>query len=78
METQHTWWAKANCLDADPEMFFPVAGNNGLDAQKVCAQCTVVDECLQYAVDNEIEEGVWGGMSAAKRLRMRRQRSKAA
>lgn len=72
-ETQeHKWRENANCLDADPEIFFPIAGGNGLDAKKVCARCTVLDECLQYALRHQVEEGVWGGVSAVERERMRK------
>ena len=72
-ETQeHGWRGNANCLDADPEIFFPIAGGNGLDAKKVCARCTVLDECLQYALQHQVEDGVWGGVSAVERERMRK------
>lgn len=62
------WRLKAECLDADPEVFFPEAGSNGLEAKRICARCSVVDDCLQYALDNRIEEGVWGGKSGIERL----------
>lgn len=75
------WRLKAECIDADPEVFFPMPGNNGLDAKRICARCDVVDECLQYALENDIEDGVWGGKSGIQRLVMlgrRRERSVAA
>ena len=46
------WRDKSACLTVDPELFFPV-GNTGpaLDqiekAKQVCAQCPVVENCLQ-------------------------------
>jgi WhiB family redox-sensing transcriptional regulator len=72
MTEQHKWREKANCLDADPKIFFPIAGGNGLDAKKVCARCTVIDECLQYSLQHQVEDGVWGGVSAVERERMRK------
>jgi hypothetical protein len=27
----------------------------------VCAECPVGDACLEYAIRNEITEGLWGG-----------------
>jgi WhiB family redox-sensing transcriptional regulator len=78
---QHDWRLKAECLDADPEVFFPEAGNNGLAAKKICARCSVSEECLDYAMTHWITEGVWGGASAVQRERLRgwdRPRSKAA
>lgn len=65
--TTETWRDKAECLDADPDMFFPENGSNGLDAKAVCARCAVIDDCLQYALDNRISEGVWGGKSGIQR-----------
>jgi len=65
------WRTQAECLDADPEIFFPVAGGNGLDAKRVCARCPVIHDCLEYALEYEIDEGVWGGMSAVQRQKMR-------
>lgn len=62
------WRPKAECLDADPEVFFPIVGSNGLEAKRICARCPVIDECLQYALDNNIDDGVWGGMSVPQRL----------
>ena len=59
---------QAECLDADPEAFFPEAGGNGLEAKRICARCPVIDECLQYALDHRIDDGVWGGTSGIQRL----------
>jgi WhiB family transcriptional regulator, redox-sensing transcriptional regulator len=72
------WRENAACLDADPEIFFPVAGGNGLEAKRVCERCPVIEECLEYALDSEIEEGVWGGLSAIQRIYTLRKRRKAA
>lgn len=69
METD--WRQKAECLDADPEVFFPEAGSNGLAAKRICARCEVKQECLDYAMVNRIDDGVWGGTAAVERERMR-------
>jgi WhiB family redox-sensing transcriptional regulator len=39
-------------------------------ARRVCADCPVGDVCLQYALDHQIEHGVWGGASERARRRM--------
>jgi len=78
METESDWRLSAECLDADPEIFFPEAGGNGADAKKVCARCNVKQDCLNYAIANLIDEGVWGGTSAVERQRMRGLRKKVA
>jgi WhiB family redox-sensing transcriptional regulator len=46
-------------------------------AQRECAECSVRTECLEYALVNRIEHGVWGGVSERERRRIlqRRRRS---
>ena len=68
---QTDWRLKAECLDADPEVFFPILGSNGLEAKRICARCEVRDECLDYAMEHRIDDGVWGGTSAVERERLR-------
>lgn len=65
-----SWRAKAECLYADPDLFFPPPGGNGIYALRVCERCEVKRECLEYAIDNRIEEGVWGGTSGRIRDRV--------
>jgi WhiB family redox-sensing transcriptional regulator len=77
------WADWAICGETDPEAFFPEKGGSNRLAKRVCANCPVADECLAYAVENEIDFGVWGGLSARQRRGMwrsrnRQQRSKAA
>lgn len=55
-------------------MFFPVeaAMAYSKQAQSFCADCPVKAQCLQYAVDEQIDHGVWGGLSEFERRRNRR------
>lgn len=39
---------------------------------KFCASCEVRDDCLEYALAENIDVGVWGGESARERRRMAR------
>ncbi|MBW3577523.1 MAG: WhiB family transcriptional regulator [Actinobacteria bacterium] len=64
--------ADAKCLDADPEAFFPEKGGSTRDAKRICAACSVRDECLQYALRNDERFGIWGGMSERERRRLKR------
>jgi WhiB family redox-sensing transcriptional regulator len=40
----------------------------------VCEGCTVTEPCLEYALEQRIEHGVWGGCSERQRRRIRRER----
>ena len=55
-------------------MFFPADETEEatLEAKAICAECTVADTCLQYSVATNQAEGVWGGLDANERRRMRR------
>ncbi len=66
------WMADAKCLDADPDAFFPEKGGSTRDAKRICAACSVRDECLQYALGNDERFGIWGGMSERERRRLKR------
>jgi len=68
------WKDKAECLDADPDIFFPPEGVNIHQARAVCARCPVQEECLEYALKHNIEFGVWGGMSRKEREQIARKR----
>lgn len=68
------WMAQAACRDIDPAVFFPNDGLGVQAAQHICATCPVVAECLEYALDNRIDHGVWGGCSERERRRILRRR----
>jgi WhiB family redox-sensing transcriptional regulator len=74
------WWESAACLEADPELFFPVTANGpAMDeiarAKEVCAECRVRRQCLQFALATRQMHGVWGGTTEDERqLHVRRER----
>ena len=68
------WMAEAVCASADPEEWFPVKGASAHRAKRICSTCPVIDECLQFALDNN-ETGIWGGTSHSERLRVIRSAS---
>jgi len=73
------WMESANCSTADPEMFFPDQNSRwGLEkAQRICAECSVVAECLDYAQQYPDLLGIWGGLSQNQRARKRTDNRKA-
>lgn len=65
------WQKDAVCAQTDPEAFFPDRGGSSREAKKVCQSCTVREQCLQYALDNNERFGVWGGLTERERRRLR-------
>jgi WhiB family transcriptional regulator, redox-sensing transcriptional regulator len=39
--------------------------------QQLCAQCPVRTDCLGYAIDSNVKDGVWGGMGEDERAAYR-------
>jgi len=68
------WFARARCKEMNPEIFFPSDGIGVQIAQRICAECPVTAECLEYALEGKVEHGVWGGASERQRRRILRGR----
>ncbi len=60
------WTTRAVCAKSDPDALF-VTGAAQREAAKMCAGCPVRTECLADALDNQVEFGVWGGMTERQR-----------
>ena len=67
-----SWWHDALCAQTDPDLFFPENSASSAPAKKICAECTVREICLQYALDNDLRYGVYGGLSAVERRKLRK------
>ncbi|MGH3784747.1 MAG: WhiB family transcriptional regulator [Pseudonocardiaceae bacterium] len=67
------WRHRAKCRDVDPELFFPHPGETQLlaEARAVCADCPVIIQCREWALDTGQVFGVWGGVSAHELRLMR-------
>ena len=75
------WTAEGRCRGMDPQVFFPSDGLGVQAATAICRDCPVREPCLEYALVNRIQHGVFGGESERSReriLRRRRQRAAAA
>jgi WhiB family redox-sensing transcriptional regulator len=68
------WMAQGKCRDMDPAVFFPNDGIGVQIAQKACSECPVKVPCLEYALANRVDHGVWGGTSERERRRILRRR----
>jgi len=76
------WRHRAACRgEVYPDRFFPV-GTSGpallelADAKAVCARCPVVSECLDYAMANGLDAGVFGGLSEDERRSLKRRNAR--
>lgn len=63
----------AKCVDIDPEVFFP-EDNMGKEfnpaiwaAKEICFSCVHRQECADFAIDQEISDGIFGGMTPKER-----------
>lgn len=72
-ERPEQWMDSALCAEVATEVFFPEKGqvDRASIAKKLCASCDVAAQCLEYALRNEIEYGIFGGVTAVSRRRMR-------
>lgn len=74
MQMDTEWMAEGNCRNAPPAVFFPSDGVGVEAAKQLCVTCPVKSPCLEYALRNRIDHGVWGGTSERERRRILRQR----
>lgn len=67
------WMRDGNCHHMDTNVFFPGRGANAANraAKAICVGCPVRETCLDYALDNGIQHGIWGGKSERERRAMR-------
>jgi len=68
------WMADGLCRSESPSVFFPSDGVGVEVARRICFQCPVKEPCLEYALANGIDHGVWGGASERERRRIARRR----
>lgn len=45
-------------------------------ARELCSRCDVRVDCLQFALDQDITYGVWGGLSSYQRSQMNRKQTR--
>jgi WhiB family redox-sensing transcriptional regulator len=75
---EEAWQHHANCLESDPELFFPQRNENDLkslavlEAIRICSQCDVRDTCRQVALDSKHQYGIWGGTTPNQRTAISR------
>ncbi|WP_371551537.1 WhiB family transcriptional regulator [Streptomyces sp. NBC_00554] len=69
----HSWQERGRCHGMPAkeidELFFHAARDRAaIDAAKaICGSCPVKKACFDYALDNEIRHGMWGGLTEDER-----------
>jgi WhiB family redox-sensing transcriptional regulator len=76
------WRHAAACRGEDPELFYPIGGTGPAllqieDAKDVCRRCESIDRCLQFALEQGIDQGIYGGMSEDERRALKRRAARA-
>ncbi len=69
VDTDTRWMDNAKCNMDDGITWFADVGQSKLvaEAKAFCQNCPVQKRCLEWALNNEIPCGVWGGQSAHQR-----------
>jgi len=65
------WMDDALCRGRNDLDFFPEESYNAVAARAVavCNVCPVREDCLEFAVENGIRYGIWGGLNHPQRKR---------
>ncbi len=68
------WRFEAACAGEDDRPFFPMRGSSTKVARAFCwgdgenrPECPVRLQCLNHAIENKENAGIWGGMSVRER-----------
>jgi WhiB family redox-sensing transcriptional regulator len=70
------WMVDAACADHPVDWWFPTSGDCGsivAEARRICHQCPVRVDCLDYALEHGIHHGIWGATTERERRRIRHQ-----
>ena len=68
------WKRQKVCRIEDVDLFFGETEDDIAEAKAKCATCIVSLNCLRFALDNQINHGVWGGLSETERKTVQRLR----
>ncbi len=77
------WRHSAECRDYDPETWWPIgttgpAVQQAEDAKAICRTCPVIEACLDYALAERIDHGIFGGLTEDERRLLKRRQARAA
>lgn len=70
---KEAWRDDASCKGEDLSIFFienedgSISRKNIKKAKSICLQCLVKIKCLNYALNEDIRYGIWGGITPRER-----------
>lgn len=65
-----SWREQAACKNESPSLFFAEKNDKSFHkAIKICNNCPVRQECLDYAIQIPERLGIWGGLGYRGRLK---------
>jgi FtsZ-interacting cell division protein YlmF len=62
-----SWVERALCAESDPSIFLGEVENSYKLAVSTCNRCPVKTDCLDFALKNGEDKGIWGGTTPAER-----------
>ena len=73
-----TWHLKAACRGPESTLFFPPSAPERREerdareakAKRICMQCAVRDDCLEFALRVREPHGIWGELTESERRRL--------
>ena len=70
-----SWMDAAACLQVGPEPFFEEVqgGTDPVQAKALCRACEARTDCLSWALQHQIRDGLFGGFTDRPRRRIARQ-----
>ena len=75
VDSQPSWRRAALCRDEPLAIFFPGRGESSKPGLAVCSSCPVRADCLAEAIDEELDYGIRGGLTARARVAARKAQS---
>lgn len=65
-----SWRDSAKCKGVDVNVFYPVQGGNGTIAKLICYGCSVRKQCAEFAINNSMRDGIYGGLTEKERRKV--------
>jgi len=65
-------WEEAACRFTDPEIFFNLDAGSQARAREICDACPIRVQCFNFALDEKLEYGIFGGFTADERKNIKK------